>query len=146
MLETELDALTELKVGFLAVEAPNDVAGGAVDLADGAGVASGDEVVAQSVFVNGADVEVVPGVRGVETGAGLAGVDWKDGFGRGDEGEAEPLKEEAAGGEVEFCYESISTAAGAREQNNELPWKMALTIHCCSGEAPHLVRSRGTGR
>ena len=75
MLEAELDALTELKVGFLAVEAPNDVAGGAVDLADGAGVASGDEVVAQSVFVNGVDVEVVPGVRGVETGAGLAGVD-----------------------------------------------------------------------
>jgi len=115
VLEAELDALTELKVGFLAVEAPNDVAGGAVDLVDGAGVAGGYEVVTRGVFVNGVDVEVVPGVGGVETGAGLAGVDWEDGFGRGDVGEAGPFEEEMAGGEIEFCYESISTAAGARE-------------------------------
>lgn len=65
MLEAELHVVAELEVGFCAAEAPDDFAGGAVDFVHGAGVARGDEVVALAVFVNGVDVEVVPGVGGV---------------------------------------------------------------------------------
>ena len=50
----------------LAPELPQDRPVLAGDLVDGGGVAGGDEVVAGRVFVNGIDVEVVPGVGGVE--------------------------------------------------------------------------------
>lgn len=65
VLEAELHVVAELEVGLCAAEAPDDFAGGAVDFVYGAGVARGDEVVALAVFVDGVDVEVVPGIGGV---------------------------------------------------------------------------------
>jgi hypothetical protein len=80
VLEAELDVVAELKVGLCATETPDDLAGCTVDLVYGAGVAGGNKVVTLGVLVNRVDVEVVPGVRRVVAGAGLAGVDGKDGL------------------------------------------------------------------
>ena len=80
VLEAELGPLGHVKVGAVAVEPPDDGAVGAVDLVDGAGVAGGDEVVAVGILVDAVDVEVVPRVGGVVSGACLAGVDGEDGL------------------------------------------------------------------
>lgn len=74
VLEAERDVGTEFKVRTLPAQSPDDLARGPVDLVHGAGVARGDEVVAVAIFVDGVDVEVVPGIGGVVARAGLAGV------------------------------------------------------------------------
>jgi hypothetical protein len=68
----------------------------------GAGVARRDDVVARAVLVDAVDVEVVPRVGGVVARAGLAWVEGQDGFRGGDVVQAVPLREEAAGSDVEF--------------------------------------------
>lgn len=45
---------------------------------NGAGITSGNEVVALGILVNAVDVEIVPRVGGVVSGAGLARVDGQD--------------------------------------------------------------------
>jgi hypothetical protein len=80
VLESELDALTELEVGRLAAELPDDLASATIDLVSGVCITSRDEVVAFVVLVDAVDVEVVPGVGGVVTAACLAGVQGEEGF------------------------------------------------------------------
>lgn len=65
MLEAKRDVGTEFKIRTLPAQSPDDLARGPVDLVHRAGIARGDEVVAVAVFVDGVDVEVVPGVGGV---------------------------------------------------------------------------------
>lgn len=74
MLEAKRDIGTEFKVRTLPAQSPDDLAGRPVDFVHRTGIARGDEVVAIAVFVDGVDVEVVPGVGGVVARAGLAGV------------------------------------------------------------------------
>lgn len=102
VLEGELDALSELEVGGLAAELPEDFAGAAVDLVGGVGVAGGDEVVALVVLVDAVDVEVVPGVGGVVAAAGLTGVEREEGFRGVDVLETAPFEENFTGLDVEF--------------------------------------------
>lgn len=59
---------------------------------DGARVARGDQVVAGGVFVDAVDVKVIPGVGRVVARAGLAWVQWQDGFVRRDVRQAGPLE------------------------------------------------------
>lgn len=80
VLEAEVHIGTESEIGLLAPESPDDLAGCSVDLVHRAGVAGGNEVVTFGVFVDGVDVEVIPGVGGVVAGSCLAGVNWEDGF------------------------------------------------------------------
>lgn len=80
VLEAEVHIGTESEIGLLAPESPDDFAGCPVDFVDRAGVARGNEVVTLGVFVDGVDVEVIPGVGGVVAGSCLAGVNWEDGF------------------------------------------------------------------
>lgn len=74
MLEAELDVGPKIEVGLDTTQAPDNLAGGAVDLVDCAGIASRDEIVTLGIFVDGVDVEVIPRIRRVVTGAGLARV------------------------------------------------------------------------
>jgi hypothetical protein len=80
VLEAKLHVVTELKVGLCATKAPDYLAGCTVDLVYGAGVAGGNKVVTLGVLVDRVDVEVVPGVRRVVAGAGLTGINGKDGL------------------------------------------------------------------
>jgi hypothetical protein len=67
VLKTKPRPIAMLEIRLLAVEPVDDLAGGTVDLVDGAGVASRDEVVARFVLVDAVDVEVVPGIAAVVT-------------------------------------------------------------------------------
>ena len=78
VLEAECDVGTKLKVGLQAAQAPDDLAGGAVDLVNGTGVASGDQVVTVGISVNGVDVEVVPRIGGVPSRTSLSRVQGED--------------------------------------------------------------------
>lgn len=62
MLEGELDIGTESEVAVFSSETPDQRTSCGVDLVDGVGVAGGDEVGAGGVFVDGVDVEIIPGV------------------------------------------------------------------------------------
>ena len=74
VLEAKRGVGTEFKIRTLPAQSPDDLARCTVDFVHGAGIARRDEVVAIAVFVNGVDVEVVPGVGGVVARACLAGV------------------------------------------------------------------------
>lgn len=75
MLEAELDVGPKIEVRLDATQAPDNLAGGTVDFVDCAGIASRNEIIALGIFVHGIDVEVIPCIRRVVTGAGLTGVD-----------------------------------------------------------------------
>lgn len=80
MLEAEGDIGTKLEVGSKAAQAPDNLAGGAVDLVDGAGIPSRDQVVASSIFVDRVDVEVVPCIRRVISSSCLTRVQRENGL------------------------------------------------------------------
>jgi hypothetical protein len=60
MLEAELHVGSKIEIRLHTTETPDDFAGGAIDLMDGTGIPSGNEVVAFGVFVDRIDVEVIP--------------------------------------------------------------------------------------
>ena len=77
MLKGKLNLWPQGEVGRLATELPDDIARSAVNLVHGVGVSGRDQVVPVGVLVDRVDVEVVPGVRAVVAGAGLAGIQVK---------------------------------------------------------------------
>lgn len=78
VLEAKLGSVGHLEVRTVAVEAPDYGAVGTVDLVDGAGITSRNEVVALGIFVNAVDVEIVPRVGRIVARSSLARVDGKN--------------------------------------------------------------------
>lgn len=52
VLEAETDVGAQVKVGPQTTQAPDNLAGGPVDLVDGTGITGRDQIVALGIFVN----------------------------------------------------------------------------------------------
>lgn len=78
VLETELDIGSKIKVEFDSSQAPDNISGSAIDLVHSTGISSGDQIIPLGVLVDGIDMEIIPGVRGVVSRADLARVDGQD--------------------------------------------------------------------
>lgn len=80
VLKAEFGVVGHFKVGAIAVKTPDYGTVCAIDLVHGTGVACRDEIVAVSVLVDTVDVEVIPRIGRVVSGACLTRVDWEDRF------------------------------------------------------------------
>ena len=78
MLEAEVGVGTQLEIGPLASQTPDNLSCGTVNLVDGACVSRRDEIVSLAIFVDRVDVEVVPCVGRVVAGSSLSRVDGED--------------------------------------------------------------------
>jgi hypothetical protein len=159
MLETELDVGAKVKVGPETTQTPDDLTSGTIDFVYCTSITSRDQVVALGILVNRVDMEVVPCVRRIVSGTCLARIQRKDSLCLS-LAPNHPYRKEEGIPLGETCSRldhskssspvSISSSYGVSLQldyrgNNYVPWKMASTIHCCSGLPPQRLRSVGTG-